>query len=62
LLNGGTAKNRNMTQKRNVKELSDKAARYRAIARLTTDQETARRILELTDELESQARDMERGN
>ena len=50
-----------MNQNRNVKELRDKAARYRAIARQTIDQETARRIFELTDELERQARDMERG-
>jgi len=50
-----------MNQNRNVKELRDKAAKYRAIARLTTDEATARRILELTEELEQQARDMERG-
>ena len=50
-----------MNQKRNVKELRDKAAKYRAIARLTTDETTADRILELTEELEQQARDMERG-
>jgi hypothetical protein len=50
-----------MNQNRNVKELRDKAAKYRAIARLTTDETTAKRILELTEELEQQARDMERG-
>lgn len=43
------------------KELRDKAAKYRAIARLTTDEATAKRILELTEGLESQARGMERG-
>jgi hypothetical protein len=52
---------RGMNQKRDVKELRDKAAKYRAIVRLTTDETTANRILELTEELESQARDMERG-
>lgn len=57
----GPAKKSNMNQKRNVKELRDKAAKYRAIARLTTDEATAKSILELTEELESQARDMERG-
>jgi hypothetical protein len=49
-----------MNERRNVKELRDKAARYRAIARQAPDPETARRILELTEELEQQARDMER--
>ena len=50
-----------MDRKRNVKDLREKAAKYRAIARLTTDQETAKRIFELTEELEQQARDIERG-
>jgi hypothetical protein len=50
-----------MDQKRNVKELRDEAAKYRAIARQAPDDETAKRILELTAELEQQARDMERG-
>jgi hypothetical protein len=50
-----------MNQKKNVKELRDKAAKYRAIARQAPDPETAKRILELTEELEQQARDMERG-
>jgi hypothetical protein len=48
--------------RRNVAELREKVAKYRAMARLTTDPETAKRILELTDELERQARDIERGN
>jgi hypothetical protein len=48
-----------MDQTRNVKELRDKAAKYRAIARQTVDSETARKIFELTAELEQQARDMD---
>jgi hypothetical protein len=50
-----------MNQNRNVKELRDKAAKYRAIARLTTDEATAKSIFEFTEELEQQARDIERG-
>jgi hypothetical protein len=50
-----------INQKKNVKELRDKAAKYRVIARQAPDPETAKRILELTEELEQQARDMERG-
>jgi hypothetical protein len=50
-----------MKNRRNVVELRDKVARYRALARLMTDQEEAQRIRDLTDELEQQARDMERG-
>jgi hypothetical protein len=48
-----------MDQTRDVKELRAKAAKYRAIARQTIDPQAARRILELTQELEQQARDME---
>jgi hypothetical protein len=50
-----------MNKRRNVADLRDKIMRYRALARLMTDQEEAQRIRELTDELEQQARDMERG-
>jgi len=46
---------------RNVKELRSKVDRYRLLARLVTDTETQQRILDLTDELEQQARDIERG-
>ena len=50
-----------MHTRRTVRELRDKVDKYRAMARMTTDPETARRILELTDELEQQALDIERG-
>jgi hypothetical protein len=51
-----------MNNKRNnVRELREKVDKYRALARMVTDEETRRRILELTDELEQQARDIERG-
>ncbi len=50
-----------MNVRRNVTELRAKIERYRALARMTTDPETAKRILELTDELEQQARDIELG-
>lgn len=48
-------------RRNNVKELRDKVAKYRALARMVTDAETQRQILQLTDELEQQARDIERG-
>jgi hypothetical protein len=48
-----------MDTSRAVHELREKAAKYRAMARMTTDAETAKRILELTIELEQQARDIE---
>jgi hypothetical protein len=38
------------------KDLKDKAAKYRAIARQSTDDETANRIFKLAAELEQQAR------
>lgn len=44
-----------------AKELRDKVAKYRILARSVTDIETQRKILQLTDELEQQARDIERG-
>jgi hypothetical protein len=50
-----------MDQNRKVRELREKAAKYRAIARQISDPEAANRILELTAELEQRARDMERG-
>jgi len=50
-----------MHTRRTVRELREKVDKYRAMARMTTDPETARRIIELTDELEQQARDIERG-
>ena len=40
-------------------ELRIRAAKYRAMARLTTDQETARRIQDLAEELEGRAREMQ---
>ncbi|WP_158005726.1 hypothetical protein [Tardiphaga robiniae] len=48
-------------RRNNVRELRDKVAKYRALARMVTDTETQRHILQLTDELEQQARDIERG-
>lgn len=51
-----------MHTRRVVRELRDKVDKYWAMARMTTDPETAGRILELTDELEQHARDIERGN
>lgn len=47
-------------RRNNVRELREKVDKYRALARMVTDEETRRRILELTDELEQQARDIER--
>jgi hypothetical protein len=44
-----------------VKQLRDKAAKYRSIARAMSDDETAARIFQLTAELERQANEMERG-
>ena len=49
-----------MDEKNNIAELREKIARYRALARLTTDQETVRRIHGLVDELETQVRNFER--
>jgi hypothetical protein len=43
------------------KELKAKAAKYRALARKTNDDETANRIFKLAAELEQQARELERG-
>jgi hypothetical protein len=43
------------------KELRDKAAKYRAIARQTTDDETANSIFKLAAELEQQARALKPG-
>jgi hypothetical protein len=47
-----------MDQKR-TKELEEKAAKYRALARAIGDDETANRIFQLAAELKRQARDME---
>jgi hypothetical protein len=44
-----------------VKALKEKAAKYRAMARQATDDETANSIFKLAGELEQQARDMEPG-
>jgi cell division protein FtsL len=49
------------TRRNNVRELRDKVSKYRALAQEVTDLETKQRILDLTDELEQQARDIERG-
>ena len=43
-----------MDQTHSAAELRIRIAKYRAMARLTTDQETARRIHELVNELEAQ--------
>jgi hypothetical protein len=43
-------------------ELRIRIAKYRAMARLTTDQETAQRIHDLANELEAQVRAMESSN
>jgi len=48
-----------MNQAGSRAELRIRAAKYRAMARLTTDQETARRIQDLAEELEGQAREMQ---
>ena len=48
-------------RRRNVRELREKIAKYRALAHAVSDQVTRERILQLTDELEQQARDIERG-
>jgi transcriptional regulator of aromatic amino acid metabolism len=45
----------------NVRDLRDKVAKYRALARMVTDEETQRQIVQLSDELEQQARNIERG-
>jgi hypothetical protein len=49
-------------QNRDIKALRDKAAKYRALARQTTDDETANRIFKLASELEQQARDLQPSN
>lgn len=48
-----------MDQKNNSAELRIRVAKYRALARLTTDQETATRIHELANELEAQIREIQ---
>ena len=50
-----------MSENRNVKELREKASKYRALARQTTDSDDANLIFRLAAELEQQAHDMERG-
>ncbi|MGM4903893.1 hypothetical protein AB8B21_17710 [Tardiphaga sp. 866_E4_N2_1] len=50
-----------MHTRRTVRELREKVEKYRAMARLVSDPEVQRNILQLTDELEQQARDIERG-
>lgn len=42
-----------------VRELRLKMDRYRTLARMVTDEMTQHRIMELTAELEQQARDIE---
>lgn len=48
-----------MNQTHSAAELRIRIAKYRAMARLTTDQETARRIHDLADELEAEVRQMQ---
>lgn len=43
----------------NSAELRIRIAKYRAMARLTTDRETAQRIHDLADELEAQVHEMQ---
>lgn len=43
-----------------VRELRSKVEKYRALARGVTDVETQQQIRDLTDELEQQAREIER--
>lgn len=51
-----------MNTTRTVKELRETVAKYRAMARQVSDPEVRKNILQLTDELEQQARDIERGS
>lgn len=48
-----------MDQNNTSAELRIRIAKYRAMARLTTDQETAKRIHELADELQARVRALE---
>ncbi|MDB5654639.1 MAG: hypothetical protein JWQ94_2252 [Tardiphaga sp.] len=48
-----------MDQINDTAELRIRIAKYRAMARLTTDQETARRIHDLADELETRVREID---
>lgn len=48
-----------MDQPNTGAELRIRVAKYRAMARLTTDQETAQRIHELANELEARIREIE---
>jgi hypothetical protein len=48
-----------MEEKNTSAELRIRIAKYRAMARLTTDQETAQRIHELADELQARVREIE---
>lgn len=48
-----------MDQTSTSAELRIRVAKYRAMARLTTDQDTAQRIHELADELEAKVREMQ---
>lgn len=51
-----------MDHKNTSAELRIRIAKYRALARLTTDQETAQRIHELADELQARVREIEAEN
>jgi hypothetical protein len=51
-----------MSENGDVKELREKASKYRALARQTTDSDDANRIFQLAAEIEQQARDLERGS
>jgi hypothetical protein len=46
-------------RKKDIPELRAKAAKYRALARQSNDDEAAQGIFELAAELEQQARDIE---
>lgn len=47
-------------RRKKVRELRDKMNKYRGLARLVSDTDTRRRILELTGELEQEALEIER--
>lgn len=51
-----------MHTRRTARKLREKVDKYRVMARTVSDPKIRRNILELTDELEQQARDIENGS
>jgi hypothetical protein len=51
-----------MTEKQRIAELRAEAAKYRAMARQSDDDETAHGIFALAAQIEQQARDIEQEN